>query len=341
MDTQTKSIEPHLPPEPAAELSPGLNLRAARWVDLEPVTGLILEVCTADGDPTVAMNSEDLAREWQTPGFTLESDAWVVETADGRLVGYQEFVNRHEHASLNGDGYVHPEFHGRGIGTAMLRALDFRARQEVGQAAPDLRVYLRNGMIATDQPARQLHENEGYMPIRYSWRMEINLTEAPPAPVWPEGVELRPFVRGGQDRAVWEAENEAFRDHWGSLPSEFDTWEFRKLAREDFDPSLWHIAWEGGEIAGFSECRFRMGIGWVGTLGVRRAWRKRGLGLALLLHSFGEFYRRGTGTVGLGVDAENPTGATRLYKKAGMRVASEYVFYEKELRPGREPKGSE
>lgn len=84
-----------------------------------------------------------------------------------------------------------------------------------------------------------------------------------------------------------------------------------------------------------------MGIGYVGTLGVRRARRKRGLGEALLLHSFNEFYKRGTRTIGLGVDAENPTGATRLYKKVGMHVASEYVIYEKELRPGREPEEQE
>jgi ribosomal protein S18 acetylase RimI-like enzyme len=96
------------------------------------------------------------------------------------------------------------------------------------------------------------------------------------------------------------------------------------------------IAWDGDQIAGFSLNRYRMGSGWIGTLGVRRPWRKRGLGEALLLHSFGEFYRRGTKTVGLGVDAQNPTGATRLYQKAGMYPASEFVIYEKELRPGRE-----
>ena len=67
-----------------------------------------------------------------------------------------------------------------------------------------------------------------------------------------------------------------------------------------------------------------------------RPWRKRGLGEALLLQSFGEFYKRGTRTIGLGVDAQNPTGATRLYQKVGMYIASEYVTYEKELRPGRE-----
>jgi ribosomal protein S18 acetylase RimI-like enzyme len=79
-----------------------------------------------------------------------------------------------------------------------------------------------------------------------------------------------------------------------------------------------------------------MGIGWVGTLGVRRPWRKKGLGSALLQYSFSEFHRRGKTTIGLGVDASNPTGATRLYQRAGMYVASEFITYEKELRPGRQ-----
>ncbi|MGE5251406.1 MAG: GNAT family N-acetyltransferase, partial [Bacteroidota bacterium] len=105
---------------------------------------------------------------------------------------------------------------------------------------------------------------------------------------------------------------------------------------EEFDPSLWHIAWDGDQVAGYSLCRFRSGIGWVGTLGVRRPWRKRGLGMALLQHSFGEFHRRGMKTVSLGVDAANPTGARRLYQKAGMQIAAQYVIYEKEYRPGRE-----
>ena len=77
-------------------------------------------------------------------------------------------------------------------------------------------------------------------------------------------------------------------------------------------------------------------MGWVGTLGVRRPWRKRGLGLALLRHSFNEFYRRDKRKVGLGVDAQNLTGALRLYESAGMHIDLAHDFYEKELRPGRE-----
>jgi ribosomal protein S18 acetylase RimI-like enzyme len=143
-------------------------------------------------------------------------------------------------------------------------------------------------------------------------------------------------VRAQHEVAVWEAQNESFRDHWGSHDVPLSEWQHGKFNREDFDPTLWVIAWDGDRVAGFSQNRYRMGIGWVSTLGVRRPWRKKGLGLALLLQSFGEFYKRGKTTIGLGVDASNPTGATRLYHRAGMYVASEFLTYEKELRPGRE-----
>ena len=166
--------------------------------------------------------------------------------------------------------------------------------------------------------------------------MEIKLQEAPPAVTFPDSIELRPFVKDEHAIAVWQADNEVFRDHWGSHDSTFEDWAHRKFGNPNFDPTLWMIAWDGDQIAGFSQNRFRKGIGWIGTIGVRRPWRKKGLGLALLQHSFGEFYKRGTTTIGLGVDASNPTGATRLYQRAGMYVASEFATYEKELRAGTE-----
>jgi ribosomal protein S18 acetylase RimI-like enzyme len=169
--------------------------------------------------------------------------------------------------------------------------------------------------------------------------MEIKLDGSPRSAAWPTGIELRPFMLEQHNHTVFEAHEEAFSDHWGHTPGTFEGWQHNVSGRHDLDPSLWFIAWDvrSAEIAGYSLCRYRTGAGWVGTLGVRPAWRKRGLGEALLLHSFAEFYERGMKTIGLFVDAQNPTGATRLYKKAGMYVADEYVIYEKELRPGREP----
>ena len=310
------------------------KLRPAAWSDLEAVTQLIYDVCAADGDATVAVTSEELKHEWETPGFELERDAFLVETHDGRIVGYEEFFNEYEHAKLRTDGYVHPDFKGRGIGTTLLRTIERRARQEIALAATDMRVSVYSIIDNRDPDSHALHRNEGYQPLRYHWRMEITLDGPPSEPKLPDGIEVRPFIKDEHAVAVWRAQNEAWRDHWGSHDVSLEDWRRNRFDDPEFDPTLWQIAWDGEEVAGFSLNRYRMGIGWIRTLGVRRPWRKQGLGEALLLRSFGEFYRRGTKTVGLGVDAQNPTGATRLYQKVGMSIASEYVSYEKELRSG-------
>jgi len=317
-------------------LEPSLKLRPVKWSDLEAVAQLIYDVCAADGDAIVAVSPEELKHEWETPGFDLGRDAFLIEAPDGRIVGYEEFFNEYGHARLRTDGYVHPDWKGRGIGTSLLRTVEQRAREEIALAEPDVRVSLRSMTDQRDVVGVDLHKNEGYQPLRYHWRMEIVLEGRPSQPKFPAGIELRPFIKGEHDVAVWQAQNEAWRDHWGSHDVTLEEWKRSRFEDPEFDPSLWQIAWDGDEVAGFSLNRYRMGIGWIRTLGVRRPWRKRGLGEALLLQSFGEFYRRGTKTIGLGVDAQNPTGATRLYLKVGMYAASEYVTYEKELRPGRD-----
>jgi mycothiol synthase len=317
-------------------LDPSLTLRPARWEDINAIASLSYEVAKMEGDASFVMTAEELANAWRSEDFLVERDVFVVETQNGRVVGSEEFYNESGHFKLKADGCVHPEFRGLGIGTSLLEKAIERAKTEMELAEPDLRVFLQTGFNNKDEAGHTLLKAEGYSPIRYFWRMEIKLQQAPPVAVFPGDIEVRPFIKEDHAVAVWQADTEAFRDHWGSHDSTYEGWYHRKFGNPNFDPTLWMVAWDGDQIAGFSQNRFRKGIGWIGTIGVRRPWRKMGLGLALLQYSFGEFYKRGATTIGLGVDASNPTGATRLYQKAGMHAASEFVIYEKELRPGRD-----
>jgi ribosomal protein S18 acetylase RimI-like enzyme len=161
--------------------------------------------------------------------------------------------------------------------------------------------------------------------------MEIELDAALPPARWPPGIRVEPFRREDA-HAFFDALEEAFADEWGRRSMEFNEWLRLRVDSPDADHSVWFLARDGDEVAAVVRCDgSREETGWIGALGVRRAWRRRGLGLALLLHAFAEFRRRGKKRVGLGVDAENSTGAPRLYERAGMHVAIEEVVFEKAL----------
>lgn len=172
----------------------------------------------------------------------------------------------------------------------------------------------------------------GYDLVRHFFVMEIDLREEPAAPVWPEGILVRPF-EPGEERAVFDADMEAFQDHWDFFPVPFEQWRDYFFANSDFDPGLWFLAVEGDEIAGVVLCtnERKPGTGFVNVLAVRRPWRRRGLGRALLLHAFRELRVRGRERAALNVDAENLTGAVGLYERAGMHVAHRDDSYRKAL----------
>jgi ribosomal protein S18 acetylase RimI-like enzyme len=179
-------------------------------------------------------------------------------------------------------------------------------------------------------------ESRAFTPFRRSIEMQVPLDDATPESVWPDGVSVR-TARSGEEREVHALGEEAFADGNDFRPTPFDEWTgLWAGGRKRLD--LWFAAEDGGMLAGVCLCSAERtgapGLGWIETLAVRRAWRRRGLGRALLLHSFRELERLGRTAAGLSVDAENPTGAVRLYESVGMRPVSERVLYEKRLSDG-------
>ncbi len=281
------------------------------------------------------MTEENLRISWEDPDMNLAQDALLIAKDEGRVVATADMEHR-QHARIYCSATVHPDFCERGLGSYLVDWLDRRARLHIALAEPDVRVYLLNWVSSVNQPAKRLVEQAGYTHIRSHWHMEIDMTEPPADPQWPEGIALRPFTVGQDERIVYELDEEAFSDHWGHMPMPFEQWEHWTVKRTSFDSALWFLAFDGDTLVGISLCRYENESGWGGGLAVRRPYRHLGLGMALLRHSFAEFYHRGTRRVGLGVDAQNLTGATRLYQRAGMHIARQADLYEKELRPGRE-----
>ncbi len=311
-------------------LPAGLTGRPATMNDFDALLALLQAHDVFEiGEPDTSR--EDLLSEWQRPRFDLATDTWVVETAAGEIVGYAESWEKEPHVTIDSAGTVHPGHFGRGIGTALMQWCDDRARAHIPLAPPGVQV--TNSHITSHQnsAARALFEQHGYHPVRSFWRMEIDLAQLPPAPQWPDGITVHAMNPDSEVHATFEAVEEAFADHWGHVLQTFDDWAARSIARDDFDASLFFLAMDGDQVAGTSLCYLWPDLGWVRYLAVRRPWRQHGLGMALLRHSFGEFHRRGARKVGLGVDSENTTGATRLYERAGMHVAQQFDFFEKVL----------
>jgi mycothiol synthase len=293
-----------------------VNVRRPALADVEAVVELVAAYDSSLGAPPDA-SVDDLREEWAD--IDLERDAWLFEL-DGRLAGYGCVFGQPE--KLSTDGYVHPALRGRGVGSAILRLSEERAR-ELGAAQ------IRNATLHADTGGRALFEARGYEFQRAFLRMSVDLDGEPPAPSVPDGLRLERFDPADA-RAVHAALEEAFAEHWGNVPETFDSWQARRL--EKADPSLWLVVKDGDEIAAASANHWkRFGAGWVGALGVRPQWRRRGLAEALLRASFREFHRRGETRVALGVDSENPTGAVRLYERVGMRTVWRADVYGKDL----------
>lgn len=173
----------------------------------------------------------------------------------------------------------------------------------------------------------------GYEVRRESLNMEIAFDALPDDGDFGE-LEVRTY--GDDDRdALIAALNESFSDDpfWQEVtPARFAE---RFVGRHDFDPTLWFLVWDGEELAGFALDYPTFGshleLGHVNWLGVRKPWRRRGLAEALLRRSFRELYARGKTQTGLGVDAQNITGALRVYERVGMHATTRFGTWQRDL----------
>ncbi|MCL5999235.1 MAG: GNAT family N-acetyltransferase [Chloroflexi bacterium] len=318
----------YLPDAPAI---PGLVFRPIRGEAEYPALVDLFNAAIEEDKTDELYTVESLANDYaHLDNCDLSTDMLLAEV-DGQLVGSARvwwWVNDAGERLYGVTGQVHPQWRGRGIGRALLHWEERRAR-EIAATHPIAEPrYFQAWIMETQVRRMALLKHAGYTPIRYGFMMvRPNLADVPDEWPMPEGLEVRP-VLPEHHRAIWEALQEAFRDHWGHRPGteeEYLGW----LNWPDAQPHLWQVAWDAqsNEVAGmvlnsiFENENERFGVkrGWTDPICVRRPWRRRGLARALIMHSMKLLRDLGMTEAALGVDAENPNKALHLYESCGYR----------------------
>lgn len=314
----------------------GLRFRRPRGDDAEyAAMATMIEACSlADGIPWLP-TAEHLREEMEDrPGLDPAHDA-VLAYVDGALVAESavELVVRDGVPTYELWGHVHPDWRRRGIGTCLAAENLRRATERIAAEPAGTTAVIAAHAEEAEIGHRAILGALGFEPVRWFFLMRRSLAEPIPDAQLPQGLELRPMTPE-QHRAVFDADAEAFRDHWASRePTEADV--AATFGREEFDPSTWVVAWDGDEIAGVAQgwiwANENRGLGvergWLEHISVRRRWRRLGLGRALTAECLRRFAAAGMTEAMLGVDAASPTGALGLYEGLGFAVHSRSMAY--------------
>ena len=337
-------------------ISDNLYSRPATLADVEAIVTLLNKHSMAFS----GMQKTTLARyqgRLKGTGFNLETDSQVVSTGQGDIVGYCALTSSWPHVEIWVKLALDASYRGQSIGTALLQWAERRSKAIIAAAPAGTRVVLNcDDAFNTDYATRDLLVAQGYLPVRHFVHLRLTLDSPPPEPVWPDGVRVE-VVRPDHWPKLGPALEEAFEDHWGVLrddvlaelglrepeetnSSDEDTPPTEEAQQYFNTPGLCFVALAGEDVVGSCLCNAKAievpGAGKLGSLSIRRPWRRQGIGLALTYQALGEFYRRGIRQVITDTDAGSFTNAPRLYVKAGFSTFCQQDVYQKEIRPGKD-----
>jgi mycothiol synthase len=275
-------------------------------------------------------SDEDEVAEWlSSPGIDLATDSLGGFDVDGSLVAAglvmaPERVRTEDRISI--DGIVHPAARRQGIGTRLLHWQEERAAAVHAARFPSLPGETELGSVETIASKRALAAANGYRDIRWWSDMRRDLSgPLPPMPPVPDGLRVQRFTPEFIEPAR-VAHNEAFSEHFGSSERSPEIWTHWFVSESHFRPEISFLVLDGDEIAAYQLAHFYPAdaaatgrrTAYIGQLGTRAPYRRRGLGSLLLATGLAAFKEAGYDVAELGVDTENATGALGLYERIGF-----------------------
>lgn len=319
---------------------PGLNFRAWRGHSDLPSMLEVINACKDEDQVERSETLENITNNYNHLEHCDPNQDMLIAEIDGRMVAYTRvFWNKQEDGLTYYQtfGFLLPAWRRQGIGSAMLEWTETRLRQIAsGHEKTGLR-FFQAGAADTEKGTIAMLEKNGYQPVRYEFNMKRSTSDPLPDAPMPPGLEVRP-VKPEHIRPIWNAMQEAFRDHWGYAEEGEETFQAWQ-GQSSFQPAIWKVAWEGDQVAGMvlnfidepENAEYHRLRGYTEGISVRRPWRKQGLARSLIVQSIRMFKDMGMTETALGVDSQNLSGALRLYQGVGYRQVKQFTIYRKPL----------
>lgn len=325
-------------------MKPDIYIRNYRPEDLKALVALINRADAFDRLER-ATTMEEMKHEMGWPDYFPETDCFLAWN-NGHLVGYTDFFLGNSKAGQWGtfytSGIVDPHWRRQGVGRRLLETLYQRAAERLDEVQ-DKPVYFQATARDVEEDRQALYQGLGMERVRYFVNLARPIDNGLPPAVMPQGYRLRTFDPTHDAETVWQVDNLAFQDHWGFTGFPLDAFQ-HWLKAPHFRPDLWLLAEEEGtgQVVGMSLNQIEPDWiaqtgrqeGYVNTLAVLREHRMQGLGTALLVHSLHILRQAGMEAAHLHADAENLTGAVRIYKRVGFKVRKTSVAYRKRMQNG-------
>jgi GNAT superfamily N-acetyltransferase len=318
----------------------GINIRSFRGNEDFKLMAEIFNASNAADNIKEASSAEKLAHYYDHNKEVDRFKDIVFAEIDGEAVAYGHTFWKEEHEGplvYFVAGYVIPEWRRKNIGTALFAINEDRCRELAANHDSDKEKVLHGWSASTELGCNKLFIDRGYEEIRYFYLMLRDLSEPIPSSNIPKGLNIHP-VKEDQYREIFEASNEAFRDHWGHVEQSEEDYQ-RWVKDPDRNESIWKVAWDGEQVAGmvlnyvFADENEKLGVnwGWTDPICVRRPWRRQGLAKALILESLELLKEKGYSHAALGVDTKNPSGALTLYESTGYKIDEHWTDYRRKM----------
>jgi mycothiol synthase len=330
-----------------------LKLRPYTPLDAQAVVDLInASSMRAVGFPRAVVDA--VGNLWAYRFVPFSSEKIVAINKDNEVIGYANFASEDDHITFETGGSVHPDHWEKGIGSDLLHWTEEKAKDSSRQAPADVKTVLQTSFFEKEHGAIKLFKDHGYAPVREWIHLVLEMDDRPFIPPLPSNLTLREMDLDNDWDIVGPAMDEAFADHWGSIPAEFLESETNKKEENHEEeaieqplddsysnaPGYCFIVLDDETVAGGILCNAKLvertDTVRVGSLFVRPAYRRRGIAQTLMLTAFDAFWKNGFRRVITDTDLNSFTDSTKLYTGLGMKPYRSEFTYEKEIRPGKE-----